>query len=458
MNRFVFLFLHILIGLAGFALPGFSTAYGLFIFLLALSKTLSTSNRNGWAHLGAAYIVGMEVWLRMTKAGLFWEFGKIAASFLLLIGMALEGRLLRKPIFLLLILLLLPSIFLVEGVSFDRFRQALTFQLGGMVLLAFSGIYFFRRPFSIQQFQKLLLFFIGPILFTVIQITLRSPAVTELKFDLQANFATSGGYGPNQVSTIIGLGIASLALNFIFRLPPLFSRWIDLGLLGFFTLRILLTFSRGGMVAAVLAIGLGYLIYLIDKGISLRRLLIPLSIGAVLVFSFFIVDNITQGALLNRYKGETYSTIRGIEENTLSNMTSGRYDILLSDLKMWGDSPVLGVGVGMSNVLRPNYGVNNISHMEQSRLLAEHGILGLLVLLIILFLFLGDYFRRRGIHRAILVVFFLLSFLTMLHSATRLAMVGFVYGLGFIILTNRSEKPSVRRQPPLPARHYAHHH
>lgn len=458
MNRYLFLLLHLLIGLAGYGVPGFSTAYGLFIFLLALYQILRTSNRNGWAHLGVGYIVGMEVWMRMTKAALPWEYGKLAAIFLLVLGLALEKRLFRKPVFLVLILLLLPSLFLVEGVDFNQFRQFLTFQLGGLILLAFSGIYFFRRPFTLRQFQQVLLFLIGPVIFTVVQISLRSPGIQNLSFELSSNFAASGGYGPNQVSTIIGLGMACMILNFLFRFPPFFSRWVDIGILGVFSLRILLTFSRGGLATAVLAIGLGYLIYLADKGYSFKRLLLPIAAGGVLAASFFMVNNITRGALLNRYKGETYTTIQGLEKNTFSKMTSGRSDILLSDFEMWNDSPIVGVGVGMSNVLRPSYGVHNISHMEQSRLLAEHGVLGVLVLLIILSVFFRDYFRRKGIQRAILVVFFLLSFLTMLHSATRLAMVGFVYGMGFIVLLLKPERLTLHRQPPRPARAHAQHH
>lgn len=458
MNRYLFLLLHLLIGLAGYGVPGFSTAFGLFIFLLALYQILRTSNRNGWAHLGAAYIVGMEVWMRMTKAALPWEYGKLAAIFLLVLGLGLEKRLFRKPVFLVLILLLLPSLFLVEGVNFNQFRQFLTFQLGGLILLAFSGIYFFRRPFTHRQFQQLLLFFIGPIIFTTVQITLRSPSIQNLSFELGANFAASGGYGPNQVSTIIGLGIACLILNFLFRFPPLFSRWVDIAILGFFSLRILLTFSRGGLATAVLAIGLGYLIYLIDKGYSFKRILLPIAAVGVLAAAFFTVNNITRGALLNRYKGETYATIHGYEKVTLSNATSGRLDIMLTDLEMWRDYPLFGVGVGISNLIRPTYGVKNISHAEQSRLLAEHGVLGVVVLFIILSVFFRDYFRRKGIQRAILVVFFLLSFLTMFHSATRLAMVGFVYGMGFIVLLPKLENLTIHRQPPRPARAHAQHH
>ena len=36
----------------------------------------------------SAYIVGIEVLLRMTEANLFWEFGKYAVIYFLLLGMA----------------------------------------------------------------------------------------------------------------------------------------------------------------------------------------------------------------------------------------------------------------------------------------------------------------------------------------------------------------------------------
>ncbi len=444
-----FLLLLLLTGLAGYAVPGFSTLYGFAFFAYAAYQTARNSNRGGWAHLGAAYIVSMDVWLRMTKAALPWEFGKIAAIFLLLLGFGLEGKLLRKPVFYWVILLLLPGVFMVEGVDFNQFRQFLTFQLGGMFLLAVSAMYFYRRPFRAAQFRHLLLALTGPVILTVVQVTLRSPGIRELSFDLGANFAASGGYGPNQISTLIGIGMICLAVNWLFRLPPLFSRQIDIALFAVFSLRILLTFSRGGVAAAVLALGAAYFVYMRDKGYSIRKLAQPLSIAAVGAAVFFAVNGITRGVLLDRFRGETYTTKAGLEELTFAKSTSGRFEIVMTDLQMWLDHPLGGVGVGMSNVLRPDYGVRNVSHTEQSRLLSEHGALGLTVLLIILGVAWSDYRKRRGLQRAILVLFFLWSFLSMFHSATRIAVIGFLYGVGFIVLY---ENRALHRQPPVAGR------
>ncbi len=458
MNRKGFLLFHILLGFLGVYVNDFSTIYGVSVFLFAFFQVLRTSNKTGWAHLGAVYIIGMEVWLRMTKASLFWEFGKIASITLLALGLIAQRSLFKKPVFLLLIALLIPSIFLAGNLDFDTFRQSLTFQLGGLILLSFSTIYFYKRPFDVKRFQQILLFFIGPIIATIIQITLKSPSLSNIAFQLGSNFEESGGFGPNQVSTILGIGIICIGINFLFRMPPFFSKPVDLALLTLFIFRGLLTFSRGGLVTAVISLFITYILLQYEKGFSLRRIFTPVILAALVVFSFIIVNNITGGALLDRYKGETYSTKLGYEDLSISKVTTGRFDIIMSDLNMWRENPILGVGVGVSNLLRPGFGVENISHTEQSRLLAEHGILGLIVIFIIVFTFIKNFQKRKGIQRAILILFFLVSFLTMFHSATRLAITGFIYGMGFLYLIFPNEDNSIYRKQTFKQRIFTHNY
>jgi len=46
-----------------------------------------------------------------------------------------------------------------------------------------------------------------PIVTTMVYLTLYTPNLREVLTGTSSNFKTSGGFGPNQVSTILGLGM-----------------------------------------------------------------------------------------------------------------------------------------------------------------------------------------------------------------------------------------------------------
>ena len=55
-----------------------------------------------------------------------------------------------------------------------------------------------------------------------------------------------------------------------------------------------------------------------------------------------------------RYEGETPGTAGGYSEKTLNVFTANRLNVFKDDLKLWGEHPLLGVGVGASSYLREN--------------------------------------------------------------------------------------------------------
>jgi hypothetical protein len=85
---------------------------------------------------------------------------------------------------------------------------------------------------------------------------------------LGSNFATSGGYGPNQVSTALGLGVFVLLYHFLTRQRLFQIKFVDEALLLFFVFRGLLTFSRGGVMVPVLAMLVFY--YILQKHKNFR--------------------------------------------------------------------------------------------------------------------------------------------------------------------------------------------
>ena len=94
-----------------------------------------------------------------------------------------------------------------------------------------------------------------------------------------------------------------------------------------------------------------------------------------------------------------------------------------------------GVGLGQASEMRKIYGYGKhvIAHTEYSRMLAEHGILGLLSLILLIGISYR-YFSSSGSVNAkfIKVLFVFLALLTMAHSAMRLCMPAFIYSFLFI--------------------------
>ncbi|RMG94071.1 MAG: hypothetical protein D6706_14405, partial [Chloroflexi bacterium] len=167
---------HVLLGVVLSVYRPLSTLWGVGAFLAFFVLTLQGANRRGWAHLGAAYIVGLEVLLRMTEAKLFWEFGKLACLVLLATGLLVERRRRYDWHYLGIALLLLPALLLGTDVDFSRFRQNITFQLlGGMFLLSLASVYFSRRPMSVDRLQDVFRMMFLPIASMVVYLFLATP-------------------------------------------------------------------------------------------------------------------------------------------------------------------------------------------------------------------------------------------------------------------------------------------
>ena len=120
--------LLIIHGIFGFVLtifPYLSTYYGLFIILLGTYLILEKPDPKGkYPLIFSTYVVGLEILLRMAGANLFWEFGKYATMYFLIIGLLRKiNRIQIFPPILVYFLLLLPSVLYVPLDSLNLWRQ-----------------------------------------------------------------------------------------------------------------------------------------------------------------------------------------------------------------------------------------------------------------------------------------------------------------------------------------------
>lgn len=407
------------------------------LFFLGIVLTLKNNNKSGEAHLFSGYMVGIEVMLRMTNANVFWEFGKYTVIVLFGLGMIIENRPknIPKPM-VLFILLLLPAIIINDSDSFQIWRKEIAFNVSGLFSLAISTIYFYRREFNKDEIKRLFFLIILPIISTVVVMFFKQGNFSNIVFENLANFQTSGGFGPNQVSTILGLGVVLVGLSILFKLPIVKKQLYNYILLGVFLIFGLLTFSRGGMIAAVIALGIGWLLYFFKKqNKKLTDIFRGIAIISLFLFAWDIISDMTNDIIFDRYAST-------IDDDGSFDFTN-RIKIFNSELEIFNDNFWFGVGVGQSGILHRNYSLGSygVTHTEFGRMLAEHGLLGFINIIILLFLPVRIFYFEKNINNQIfLLVFVSLSFLTMFHSAMRLAMPGFIYGLAMIELKLSQEK------------------
>jgi O-antigen ligase len=253
-------------------------------------------------------------------------------------------------------------------------------------------------------------------------------------FTTESNQAASGGFSGNQVSTILGLGIFLAYIRFLIPYKNNLLNVINIGLLGLLTYRCLLTFSRGGFITAIVMMVVFTVLFInwapLAKKAKASAKLIGLGVGGFLLWGTVMAA--TGGLIYNRYSGQN---ARGEDKD----ITTGRADIFSEELMAFFEDPFLGAGVGMGKYFRFELdGELAASHNEVSRMLAEHGILGIFALLILLLIPLVFLLSKN--RNLLMLPFVAFWFLTINHSAMRVALPGFMYGFALLSVHYAKQK------------------
>src|SRR5690606_37591995 len=109
-----------------------------------------------------------------------------------------------------------------------------------------SALYCYYKKIKKEDFQRVLMMLLLPLLCQMFYLYFYTPNMRDVAINLQANYSATAGYGPNQISTVFGLGIILLSTR-LFTLKNNIINLIDLVLLGMMGYRALMTFSRGGV-------------------------------------------------------------------------------------------------------------------------------------------------------------------------------------------------------------------
>lgn len=430
---------HAFIGVLVFVLPFMAKIYTLSIFIFGLSYIIRSRNKNNEVLIMSAYVVGAEVLLRMTNGGILNEFGKYSVMIFMFTGIVYSGFSKKAMVYWIFFLFLIPGIIIsVFALNFDTdIRKAIAFNISGPVCLGISAIYCYQRKITFDRLKTVIAALCFPLIAIAVYLFLYSPSVRDVVTGTESNFATSGGFGPNQVSTILGLGIFVFFVQLLLNSKSRFLITLNAVLVMVFAFRGIVTFSRGGVMTGVVMILL-LLMVLYYQGNALAKS----KIGFIMVMTFLAGIGVwgyssiqTSGLINKRYSNQ--DALGRVKKSKLS----GRETLIASELQMFVENPVFGVGVGRNKEIRKEEtGIEAASHNEITRMVAEHGTFGLIDLMILLFtpliLFVNN---RQNIFALSFLAFWLL---TINHAAMRMAAPAFVYALALLSVQIKiPEKP-----------------
>ena len=434
---------------AGFAFAEYTFGFISMFLLLGIVtyfviRIFSNNNRNDEVLIAAAYMTGIEVFSRMTGGAISYEFAKYAVMGFLVIGMFYRGFNRNSWPYLFYIVFLIPGIFFsAMNLDYDTsVVKALASNLSGPVCLGISALYCYDRKISNERLQHILLALLLPIITTTVYLYLFTPSIRDVVTGTQSNFEASGGFGPNQVSTILGLGILIL-FSRLFMFKSKLLNIIDVSLLGLIAYRAIVTFSRGGVITALICITVFFLVYMKNSNSKVRTESLPKILAIVgMILAVWVWSSLSTGGLIDkRYANEDASG------RAKQDLTTGRADLFNSELDAFYKFPLTGIGVGKIKEYRlEQTGRESASHNEVSRILSEHGLFGLMALAVLLLKPLIVRFKNRS--NLFLFSFVVFWFLTINHSSMRLVAPAFVYGLAVLTIVRERKKTTIHRQQP----------
>ena len=424
----ILILLHVLIGALAISRP-FVLVFSS-LLLLGFFEIISSKNKPNQAIYWCAYAMSAEVLFRMAGGAIFHEYIKYLCILFLIAGLLIQKIKNRiSPQYLIYIYLLLISIVFAQQESFNTFRQEVSFNLSGPILLGIASIYLYKKVFSIIQILELLKISLLPIISALTYLLLHTTSISEITFISAANFEATGGFGPNQVSTILGFGIFIFVVLFIYKKKITNFLILDFFIFGFLIYRELLTFSRGGLIAGIFATIIVIYFYLKSKPNFIVNFIKISIITFVFGFALFnYTSNQTNNILSYRYQGkDTF----GYDKEDLS---SNRIGFFNDELEIFLDNPFFGAGVGGSKYVREKTShYKGSSHNELTRMLSEHGLIGVFLLIFLIITPLKQMYKNRKITEySLSLAFFFLWLLTINHSAMRLAFPSIAYGLSLI--------------------------
>ncbi|HRW36553.1 MAG: O-antigen ligase family protein [Acidimicrobiales bacterium] len=386
----------------------------------------------------SAYITGAEIVWRQARAPVPYQLGPYLMILISVLAVILVypaiNHLGRRA--LLYVGLLIPSATLTIAATAGNARQLIAFSLAGPLAIAVLIVWLSQVAVAPWLYRRMLwtlaITGVGPLAIAATNLSDYLGTGEQLVFSDASNFTASGGFGPVQVSSVLGLTVLACVLLAIVETE--FVARVLAGLVGAAAaVQSLLTFSRGGMFSTAFAVAA--LALMLANNPQGRRRAVAV-VAVVFALGYFVViprlDNFTQGAFKERF----------------TNTETGRTDLASSDLDVFAEHPIFGVGPGMTKYQRLSYDVCKLrndackdeasSHTEFTRMLSEHGAVGIVSLVILLSLAWGAIVRATN-DRYLAVTFLVWSMAQMFYANIRIVAVAFAFAVAFIRVVGEDE-------------------
>lgn len=379
----------------------------------------------------AAYLPGAEIAWRQVGVALPYLIAPYLLIVVSLVGVLTSHKQLTKPgrTALLYFALLLPAVLVTYTTTGGNARKLIAFGMAGPAALALLVVLCSQLTIVTALYRRLLWILVisglGPLTVALTLINEYIVNVGELEFTTESNFLTSGGFGPVQVSSLMGLTVLAALLLFLAErefVPRLFAILIG----GWAMVQSLLTFSRGGMIATAIAIAGLTLSQATDRR---NRNRVLGAVAAAFAIGWFLiipqVDAFTKGKLNERF----------------SETTTGRTTLASGDFEIFLENPAFGVGPGMSKYRRLSFEICQLrqdrcnfegsSHTEFTRMPAEHGIAGVIAIGLMVALSVQA-LRRAGPSLPLTITMLLWALAQMVYANLRIAAVPVVFAFAFL--------------------------
>lgn len=441
-NYVVLVLIHIALGIAIFLFRPLAKLYFVVLVAYFVGRIILASNSKKTQEvlLACAYFVGCEVLFRMTKGALSYEASKYLVIVFMVMGMFFKGMSGKGYPYFIYLILLVPAIIMASvTLTFDaNFRTNIAFVLSGPVCLGIAALFCYDRRVTYKQIIDIIMYMSLPIIAMTSYIFFYNPSIKEVLSNTASNSATSGGFGPNQVSTVLGLGMFCLVVRLFLKSPTLFLKILNLVLLGAITFRAIVTFSRSGVAAAVIVVAAFLFILYIKSNVKQKNNIIGsfILLTLLVIITWTISSNQTMGLIDKRYAN---LDVKGRVKN---DITTGRLNLFKEEISGFLNNPFLGIGASRVKDARVEIiGRHLPSHNEIGRLLSEHGFLGIIILLILIIKPLA--YRTGNKRNYYFYAFLCFWFATINHSGMRIAAPSLLYALSLLNVTNETSKTKI---------------
>ncbi|WP_452227738.1 O-antigen ligase family protein [Lacinutrix sp. MEBiC02404] len=435
--------LHVLIGILIYFNESLAKVYFFSALCYFLYRIIISPNHLKTFEVlkACAYFVGAEILFRTTKGSISYEAAKYLVIVFMVMGMFYKGISGKGYPYFMYLMFLVPSIFVASTtLSFDaNFRTNIAFVLSGPVCLGIAALFCYDKKVSIKQLYKILLYLVLPIIANTVYIFFYNPSVRDVISNTGSNRSTSGGWGANQVATILGLGMFVMAVRIFTKSPSVFLKAFNIVIFSAISFRAIVTFSRGGVITGIIAILAFLVMYYLKVSVKRKSEIVMMALVFLftMIGTWVISSAQTDGYIDMRYANEDHL---GREKN---DITTGRGELFAEELEGFMSHPFFGIGSSRAKDARiEKDGQGVTSHSETSRLLAEHGMFGVIILLILIFKPL--YFRSNNKQNYFFYAFLGFWFATVNHSSMRIAAPAFIYALALLNVTY--EKNPIHRK------------